>query len=113
MTRALIIIISVGLLALSGCKASSGAADLNALDLKTSMEPETKIAAALLPTPEEYEAEAAKKITVDNMESELEAVEEEMAYLMRDDDNVQPEEASKPKPKPGDPVPLKPGTEAK
>ena len=54
-------------------------ADVDELDLKTSVEPETKVPDDQLPTPSDFEEEAAEKITAANMEMELETLEFELA----------------------------------
>ncbi len=135
MTRALIMFISIAVLALCGCKGekkagggetasnagSSGTQqtdppgaktkkgyELDELDVKTSIEPATKVPADQLPTPEDYEEEAAAKVTVANMEMEMEAAEEEMAPHVGSDHEDQPEEEAQPRPKSGDPKPAKP-----
>ena len=51
---------------------------LDEMDVKSTEEPETKVKGDAIPTPEDYEEEAAKKVTVANLEAELEAMEEEL-----------------------------------
>jgi len=101
MNRVITITLCVAMFALSACKGKDQApppgeppqaaqpqapepgeaiteANVDELDVKTKDEPETQIAEAEIPTPEDYEEEAAEKITVANFEAELEALE---AYL--------------------------------
>ena len=52
---------------------------VNELDVATSEEPETKVPDTVIPIPADYEEEVAKKITVANMESELDALEVELS----------------------------------
>ena len=107
MIRITSILLCVALLSLSGCKsdkekAQSGKAgtvhvgqaqttaqdetppaditedDLDELDLKTTEEPETKISDDQIPTPADFEEEAAEKITAANMEMELETLDFEL-----------------------------------
>lgn len=52
--------------------------DLDKLDIKTAAEPETEVAEDEIPTPADYEEEAAEKISAINLELELEAIEHEL-----------------------------------
>jgi hypothetical protein len=49
------------------------------LDVKTAVDPDTKVPDDQLPTPADFEDEAAEKITAANMEIELETLEFELA----------------------------------
>ena len=51
---------------------------LDELDVKTTEEPETKLPEKDVPTPEDFEEEATRKVTASNVESELEAMEDEL-----------------------------------
>ncbi len=58
--------------------AASEAAPAETATLQTAGEPETRVAAGEIPTPEDYEEEASNKMAAANLELELDALEAEI-----------------------------------